>query len=52
MALVLGLAARPVFSGPPQVYKAARIWTGYNPAIFIGIVIVRDCKVATFGARD
>ena len=52
MALVLGLAARPVFSGPPQVYKAARIWTGDGPAIANGILIVRDGKIAAVGTRD
>src|SRR5439155_12047299 len=52
MALILGLAGSPAFGGPPQVYKAARIWSGDGPAIVHGVLIVRDGKVGTVGPRD
>ncbi|HLJ92751.1 MAG TPA: amidohydrolase family protein [Gemmataceae bacterium] len=37
---------------PPQVYKAARIWTGDGPAIANGLLIVRNGKLEAVGPRD
>src|SRR5262249_50227561 len=52
--LTLGLAicGGPVQAAPPQVYKAARIWTGDGPPVANGVLVVRDGKVVAVGPRD
>jgi imidazolonepropionase-like amidohydrolase len=52
IALVLSLLGHPVWAGPPQVYKAARIWTGNGPTIANGILVVRDGKIQAVGPRS
>src|SRR5207249_9935014 len=52
LIFMLALAGNPAFAGQPQVYKAARIWTGDGPAIANGVLIVRDGKIAAVGTRD
>jgi imidazolonepropionase-like amidohydrolase len=51
VALVLTLFGSPGLAGPPQVYQAARIWTGEGPPIADGILIVRDGKILAVGPR-
>ena len=50
--LVLSLLGHPVLAGPPQVYKAARIWIGDGPPIANGILVVRDGKILAVGPRS
>lgn len=49
--LLLLLLASPTFAGPPQVYRAARIWPGGGPAINNAVLVVRDGKIAEIGPR-
>jgi imidazolonepropionase-like amidohydrolase len=49
---LLVLFATPALAAPPQVYKAARIWTGDGPPVANGVLVVRDGKVVAVGPRD
>jgi imidazolonepropionase-like amidohydrolase len=52
LTLLVLLLATPAFAGPPQAYKAARIWTGDGAPIANGVLVVRDGKVVAVGPRN
>jgi imidazolonepropionase-like amidohydrolase len=52
LALAWLLFACPAQAGPPHVYRAARIWTGNDPPITNGVLVVRDGKVVAAGPHE